>query len=66
MVSVGSRKFVAFVVSMSLYLLIMLIVILFREGTDINSFAIQLGTGIMIVSGPFYAGNVLSKRKSDE
>jgi len=41
-------------------------VILMGVDVDLGGFAFQLGTGIIVVSGPFYAGNVWSKRKQDE
>lgn len=65
MVKVGNRKFLAFVLSIALYGAVMLFVIVKGVAVDLPSFAFQLGTGIAIISGPFYAGNVMAKGKGD-
>jgi len=57
------RKFIAFLLSMFMFLAIMLIAIYKGGITDLGMFAVLLATAIMQISGAYYAGNVLAKGK---
>ena len=59
------RKFIAFLLSMFIFLAIMLIAI-YRGGiADLGMFAVLLATAIMQISGAYYAGNVWDKKKGN-
>ena len=64
----GKRKFIAFLISVTVYLLLMTVPVLRSETdlTGLSNFAFQLGVGIMTVSGAFYAGNAFSNRNRRE
>lgn len=66
----GKRKFVAFLISMSVYFVLCVLVIINLKPNSFNieSFVFQLGLGIMTISGAFYAGNAAVSRfgKKDE
>ena len=55
----GNRKAYAFLISISVYLLLMLIVIFSKQimPVDLSTFSLQCAAGIMIISGAFYLGN---------
>ena len=55
----GKRKFIAYLVSMGVYFVLSVLAIIFLSPTTFNieSFVLQLGLGIMTISGAFYAGN---------
>jgi len=60
------RKFIAFLLSMTMFLILMLVVIWKGGVSDLGMFAVLLATAIMQISGAYYAGNVLSKRKETD
>jgi hypothetical protein len=60
------RKFIAFLISMFIFLVIMLIAIYKGGITDLGMFAFLLATAIMQISGAYYAGNVWEKKKGVE
>lgn len=61
----GKRKFIAFLISIGLFFIILSFVIFFimpmpSAATEINALGVfsgMLGAAIMIISGAFYAGN---------
>ena len=59
----GKRKFIAFLVSMAVYFVLNTLVIVMVQPTSfsLEGFVLQLGIGIMTISGAFYAGNAVSK-----
>lgn len=59
------RKFIAFLISMFMFLAIMLIAIYKGGIADLGMFAVLLATAIMQISGAYYAGNVMAKGKTD-
>ncbi len=60
------RKFIAFAVSMIMFFVIMIIAIYRNLTQDLGMFAVLLATAIMQISGAYYAGNVLAKKKGDQ
>ena len=60
------RKFIAFLLNMAMFLVLMLVVIWKGGVSDLGMFAVLLATAIMQISGAYYAGNVLSKRKETD
>lgn len=56
------RKFIAFLLSMAMFLILMLVVVFNGGVSDLGMFAVLLATAIMQISGAYYAGNVLSKK----
>ncbi len=56
----GNRKFIAFLISITIYFVLNLLVILLIEPATfhLESFVVQLGIGIMSISGAFFIGNV--------
>lgn len=65
---VGQRKFTAFLVSLAVYFILFFMVLAYNkvDKADIPAFALNLGTGLSIMNGVFYAGNVLSKSRSTQ
>ena len=59
------RKFIAFAVSMAMFFVLMIIAIYRNLTQDLGMFAVLLATAIMQISGAYYAGNVLAKKKGD-
>ena len=59
------RKFIAFLLSMAMFLILMLVVIWKGGESDLGMFAVLLATAIMQISGAYYAGNVLAKKKGE-
>lgn len=61
---IGTRKFLAFVLSLGAYMVLFLVVIAsdLVGKDDVAGFAFQLGMGIAGISGVFYAGNVIAKK----
>lgn len=61
---IGTRKFLAFVLSLGAYMILFLVAI--ASGNvgkeELAGFAFQLGMGISVMSGVFYAGNVIAKK----
>lgn len=61
---IGTRKFLAFVLSLGAYMILFLVAI--ASGNvgkeELAGFAFQLGMGIAGISGVFYAGNVMAKK----
>lgn len=64
----GKRKFIAFLISVSVYLLLMILPMIRWESdyTGLANYALQLGIGMMTVSGALYAGNAISNRNRGE
>lgn len=55
----GKRKVWAYLISMSVYLILMLVVIFTKQIgiVSLESLSFQLALGIMTISGAFYLGN---------
>lgn len=55
----GTRKVWAFLISMFVYLVLMLVVIFTKQiaTVSLESLSLQLALGIMTISGAFYLGN---------
>jgi hypothetical protein len=65
---IGTRKFTAFLVSLGVYFFLFFLVLAYNkvEKGDIPSFALNLGMGLSVMNGAFYAGNVLAKTRSND
>ncbi|KAB2908937.1 MAG: hypothetical protein LC102_09060 [Ignavibacteriales bacterium] len=63
-ISIGWRKYSAFLFSLATYAVLFILVLVFRfiNSTEIPAFAFQLGMGISAVTGVYYGGNALAKR----
>lgn len=59
------RKFIAFIISMVMFFALMMVAIFKNLTQDLGMFAVLLATAIMQISGAYYAGNVLAKKKGD-
>jgi len=61
---IGTRKFTAFLVSIGVYLFLFMFALAYGnvERGDVPNFAFQLGMGISVMTGVFYAGNVIAKK----
>ena len=57
------RKFIAFIISMVMFFALMMVAIFKNLTQDLGMFAVLLATAIMQISGAYYAGNVLAKKK---
>ncbi|MDP4114546.1 MAG: hypothetical protein Q8903_00340 [Bacteroidota bacterium] len=64
----GNRKLVAFFTSIIIYLVLMLVVIIFLkpQNLSLETFAISLATGIMVISYGFYASNAYVHSKGND
>lgn len=60
------RKFIAFLLSLGVFFAIMIIAIFKQVTQDLGMFAVLLATAVMQISGAYYAGNVLAKKKGSE
>lgn len=70
----GKRKFIAFIISIGLFFIVLSFVIFFlmpvpSKDTEINALGVfsgMLGAAIMIISGAFYAGNAMVHKATSE
>ncbi len=67
-VPVGLRKFTAFLLTLTAYCGLFIIVIISDKigSESIPSFAFQLGMGLAAITGLFYAGNVAAKKVGND
>lgn len=66
-ISIGWRKYSAFIISLSTYAVLFISVLVFGfiQSPEIPAFAFQLGMGIASIGATYFAGNVLAKKFQD-
>jgi hypothetical protein len=63
-ISIGWRKYSAFLISLCVYAVLFVLVLVFGfiQSPEIPAFAFQLGMGIASIGATYFAGNVLAKK----
>ncbi|GJQ33710.1 MAG: hypothetical protein HBSAPP04_25490 [Ignavibacteriaceae bacterium] len=66
-ISIGWRKYSAFIISLATYAVLFISVLVFGfiNSPEIPAFAFQLGMGIAAIVSPFYVGNVIAKKYTE-